>query len=159
MPVDQIRNFLALDDRIGTAGQPTEEQLREVAAAGYGAVINLGLLDPKYCLADEAALVRSLGLDYRHIPVKFDAPAVEDFDRFVEVMDGWADKRVLVHCAANYRVSGFMALYGEMRLGWTREQADGLVRKLWAPNDTWSKFLDEIRTRFSRGPEKPGNTV
>jgi protein tyrosine phosphatase (PTP) superfamily phosphohydrolase (DUF442 family) len=148
MPVDQIRNFLALGDRIGTAGQPTEEQLREVAAAGYNAVINLGLLDPKYCLADEAGLARSLGMDYQHIPVKFDAPTTEDFDSFVEVMDHWADKRVLVHCAANYRVSGFMALYGELRLGWTRQQADELIRKLWTPNGTWSRFLGEIRATF-----------
>jgi protein tyrosine phosphatase (PTP) superfamily phosphohydrolase (DUF442 family) len=139
--IDQIRNFLAFDNRIGMAGQPTEEQLRDVAAEGYGAVINLGLLDPKYCLADEAALSRSLGMAYRHIPVRFDAPTAEDFDSFVEAMDSWADKRVLVHCAANYRVSAFMALYGELRLGWTREQADGLIRKLWARTthgpDSW----------------------
>ena len=159
MPVDQIRNFLALDDRIGTAGQPTEEQLREVAAAGYRAVINLGLLDPKYCLADEAGLAQSLGMAYRHIPVRFDAPAVEDFDSFVEAMDGWADRRVLVHCAANYRVSGFMALYGELRLGWTREQADGLIRKLWAPNSTWSKFLDEIRATIQSRAREAGQRV
>jgi protein tyrosine phosphatase (PTP) superfamily phosphohydrolase (DUF442 family) len=148
VPVDEIRNFIALDDRIGTAGQPTDEQLRAAAAAGYRAVINLGLLDPKYCLPDEAGLAQSLGMAYRHIPVRFDAPAAGDFDSFVEAMDAWADKRVLVHCAANYRVTGFMALYGELRLGWTREQADGLIRRVWAPNATWSRFLEEIRARF-----------
>jgi hypothetical protein len=87
-------------------------------------------------------------MSYQHIPVRFDAPSAEDFDKFVEVMDRWADKRLLVHCAANYRVSGFMALYGELRLGWTRQQADELIHKLWAPNATWSRFLEEIRATF-----------
>jgi protein tyrosine phosphatase (PTP) superfamily phosphohydrolase (DUF442 family) len=37
-----IRNFEALDERLGTAGQPTEAQLSDIAADGYAAVVNLG---------------------------------------------------------------------------------------------------------------------
>jgi hypothetical protein len=47
MALTDIRNFQAIDERLGTAGQPTEAQLGEVAADGYAAVVNLGLLDPK----------------------------------------------------------------------------------------------------------------
>ena len=82
----QIKNFVQIDERLGTGGQPTEAQLREVAEAGYEVVVNLGLLDPRYCLPDEAGLVESLGLEYHHIPVKFDAPTVEDFQRFLALM-------------------------------------------------------------------------
>lgn len=145
MAITDIKNFIAIDARLGTAGQPTEEQVRDVAAEGYAAVVNLGLLDPKYCLADEAGLVASLGLDYRHVPVKFDAPAVDDFRAFVAVMDDCADKKTFVHCAANYRVSAFVALYGELRLGWPRARADELARRLWAPNETWLAFLERCR--------------
>ncbi|HEY2774478.1 MAG TPA: protein tyrosine phosphatase family protein [Candidatus Binatia bacterium] len=145
MPIDTIKNFLPIDERLGTAGQPTEDELREVAAAGYTAVINLGLLDPRYCLADEAGLVRSLGLGYCHIPVQFDAPTTEDFRRFVAAMDELGDGRVLVHCAANYRVSSFVALYGEMKLGWDRGRADAHARTLWPLNDVWAQFLDRCR--------------
>ena len=145
MPVENIANFLPIDDRIGTAGQPSETELREAASDGYKAVVNLGLLDPRYCLADEAGLVRSLGLRYHHIPVQFDAPTVDDFHRFLSAMDECADDRVLVHCAANYRVSSFMALYGEMKLGWTRERGDAHARTLWPLNDVWSGFLAECR--------------
>ena len=108
MPLDDIKNFLPIDARIGTAGQPTEDELREVAADGYRAVVNLGLLNPEYCLPDEAGLVASLGLQYRHIPVNFDAPAIADFEAFVAQMDAWSGERVFVHCAANFRVSSFM---------------------------------------------------
>ena len=148
MPIETIANFVPLGDRVGTAGQPNEQELREVAAAGYRAVINLGLLDPRYCLPDEAGLAASLGLLYRHIPVNFDEPTLENFRDFVAAMDEYEDKRVLVHCAANYRVSSFMAVYGEMRLGWTREQADRHARLLWPLNDVWTGFLADCRAGF-----------
>jgi protein tyrosine phosphatase (PTP) superfamily phosphohydrolase (DUF442 family) len=143
--ITDIRNFLPIDERLGTAGQPTEEQLGDVAAEGYAAVVNLGLLDPKYCLADEAGLVASLGMDYRHIPVKFDAPAVDDFRAFVTALDDLGDKKTFVHCAANYRVSAFVALWGELRRGWPRARADEHARRLWAPNETWLAFLERCR--------------
>lgn len=147
MPVETIRNFLPLGELLGSGGQPTEVELRELAAAGYGAVVNLGLLDPRYCLPDEAGLAASLGLRYHHIPVPFEAPDVDHFRAFVAAMDAEAaaGARVFVHCAANYRVSSFLAVYGEMRLGWTREQADAHARALWPLNDVWTDFLARCR--------------
>jgi protein tyrosine phosphatase (PTP) superfamily phosphohydrolase (DUF442 family) len=151
MPIGDIKNFLQVDGRLGTAGQPTEDEVRELAADGYAAVVNLGLLDPKYCLADEAGLVASLGMDYRHIPVRFDAPAVEDFRAFVAAMDACADKKTFVHCAANFRVSAFVALWGELRLGWSRARADEHARRVWAPNETWLAFLERCRAEVLPG--------
>ena len=148
MSLDEINNFFAVDGRIGTAGQPSEDELREVADDGYVAVINLGLLNPEYCLPDEAGLVASLGLQYRHLPVSFDAPAPADFEAFVAQMDAWAGERVFVHCAANLRVSSFMAVYGEMRLGWSRDQADSHARTFWEPNRIWQRFVADARTRW-----------
>ena len=55
MPLGDIKNFVPVSDHLGTAGQPSEAQLRDVAAAGFAVVVNLGLLDPRYCLRDEAA--------------------------------------------------------------------------------------------------------
>jgi hypothetical protein len=79
--------------------------------------------------------------------VKFDAPTIEDFRTFAATMDQWNDKRVFVHCAANYRASAFVAVYGELRLGWTRERADALARKLWLPDDTWRAFIARCRAQ------------
>jgi protein tyrosine phosphatase (PTP) superfamily phosphohydrolase (DUF442 family) len=149
MPIEDIRNFVRVGDRLATAGQPSESQLREVAAMGYRAVINLGLLDPRYCLPDEAGLANALGLAYSHIPVQFDAPRREDFDAFVAAMDEHAAQPRFVHCAANYRVSAFVALYGELRWGWTRAAADAHIRRVWVPNDTWQRFIASVRRTFS----------
>ncbi len=148
MPVVDIKNFRVIDERLASAGQPSEQQLAEVAGSGYSAVINLGLLDPRYCLEDEAGLCFALGLRYRHIPVAFEAPVVEDFEAFLRAMDELNHERVLVHCAANYRASSFLALYGELRLGWSREQADELARSQWQPNPIWLGFLATCRGRW-----------
>jgi protein tyrosine phosphatase (PTP) superfamily phosphohydrolase (DUF442 family) len=149
MAMEDIRNFMVVGDRLATAGQPTEQQLREVASAGYRVDINLGLLDPRYCLPDEAGLAGSLGMRYHHIPVQFDAPTRADFELFATVMDANAVEKTFVHCAANYRVSAFVALYGELRLGWTRDQADAHIRKVWEPDETWSRLLLECRATFA----------
>jgi protein tyrosine phosphatase (PTP) superfamily phosphohydrolase (DUF442 family) len=147
MPIDDIKNFIAVSDRLGTAGQPSEPQLRDVADAGFEVVVNLGLLDPRYCLADEAGTVAALGLDYHHIPVDFNAPQPADLERFFQVMDAARDKKVFVHCAANYRVSSFVALYGEARLGWSPADADAHIRRIWEPNPTWVEFIAAARAR------------
>ena len=149
MALDDIKNYVQVSDRLGTAGQPSEEQLREVAGAGFQVVVNLGLLDPRYCLADEAGTVASLGLAYHHIPVDFNAPRPDDLRQFFEAMDASQDQRVFVHCAANYRVSTFVALYGQSRLGWSPEQGDAHIRRIWEPNETWSRFIAEARARLA----------
>lgn len=145
MALDDIKNFKQVDQLLGTAGQPTESQLRDIASAGYEVVINLGLLDPKYCLPDEAGLVSSLGMAYHHIPVDFGSPQVTDFERFVEVMDACRARRTFVHCALNWRVSAFVGLYGEVRLGWSRAAADAQMRAFWEPNDVWTEFAASCR--------------
>jgi protein tyrosine phosphatase (PTP) superfamily phosphohydrolase (DUF442 family) len=145
MAIEDIRNFVPVSDNLATGGQPSEQQVQEVAQAGFQVVVNLGLLDPRYCLADEAGLVKSLGLEYHHIPVDFKAPQADDLRRFFDVMDASRDKKVFVHCAANYRVSSFVALYGQARLGWSAEQADAHVKRVWHLDDTWSKFVEFCR--------------
>src|SRR5262249_17880929 len=89
---------------------------------------------------------------YRHIPVRFDAPKLEDFRAFVETMDGLANGRVFVHCAANYRVSVFVALWGELRLGWTRAFADRHIDRLWRPSQVWAEFIERRGEGLSARP-------
>jgi len=147
MAIEDIRNFVLVSDDLATAGQPSEAQMKDVARAGFDIVVNLGLLDPRYCLADEAGLAESLGMTYLHVPVDFAAPRLEDLDQFFDVMQLSRGKKVFAHCAANYRVSSFVALYGEATLGWSAEEADAHIRRVWTPNETWSNFIDAARQR------------
>jgi uncharacterized protein (TIGR01244 family) len=139
-----IYNYRAVDEQLGTSGQPTEAQLAAIALAGYSAVINLALHDdPRYSLPDEPGTVQSLGMTYVHIPVQFKSPQPADLQAFFDVMDAHAGKKVWVHCAANMRVTAFLGLYRAKRQGWTREKAFELMVGLWEPNETWARFIDE----------------
>jgi protein tyrosine phosphatase (PTP) superfamily phosphohydrolase (DUF442 family) len=145
MAIAEIKNFVSVSDALATAGQPSEDQLHQLAQEGFEVIINLGLLDPRYCLADEAEAVRSLSMEYHHIPVDFQAPKRADLEQFFQVMDACTEKKVFVHCAANYRVSSFISLYGQARFGWSLEQANEHIRRLWEPNEVWMAFIEEAR--------------
>ena len=108
-------------------------------------MINLGLLDPKYCLPDEAGSVARLHMQYHHIPVDFQNPTRSDFLAFRDALLAAGERRVFVHCAANYRVSCFMSLYAERHLGWSAEQAEAHFKRLWEPNEVWSRFFAQTR--------------
>ena len=161
MSIEDIKNFKHVDAQLATAGQPTETQFQELASAGYEVVINLGLLDPRYCLPDEAGLVLSLGMEYHHIPVVFDSPRISEFERFVEVLNSHSGRKTFIHCALNWRVSTFIALYGELRLDWSRTKANTHMRSFWEPNAVWASFAAQCRAKALGValPEAPGDTT
>jgi protein tyrosine phosphatase (PTP) superfamily phosphohydrolase (DUF442 family) len=150
---DDIYNVCRVHERLITGGQPTEEQLREAAAEGCQAVINIAPQNPRYSLADEKTSVLDTGMLYWHLPVDWEAPTEADFRAFVTQMDKWGEKKLLVHCAANYRVSAFYSLYAMLRLGWTAEQADEFIAARWQPAEypPWPDFIADIRALISRG--------
>jgi uncharacterized protein (TIGR01244 family) len=146
--LSDVRNFLKVDDRVLTAGQPNEAQLADAAQQGVKAVINLALHDdPRYSLADEAGCVRGLGMDYIHIPVQFSAPTEEDLHSFMSAMDAHKDDKVLVHCAANYRVTAFIGLYRVLREQRSVEEAFQPMRAVWEPNQVWLEFIEKMLQR------------
>jgi len=138
-----IYQFRVIDDKLGTAGQPTAEQIRVVRASGYQSVINLLPADSKWAVAEEAAAVAEQGLRYHHLPVVWEAPTAADFARFCELMEQEAGRRVFVHCAANKRVSAFVYLYRVLRLGVPREVAERDLQAVWQPDEVWSRFIAE----------------
>jgi protein tyrosine phosphatase (PTP) superfamily phosphohydrolase (DUF442 family) len=141
-----IYDFLPLTQTLLTSGQPTEGQFPAVASAGVQAVINLALSTSDNALPDEASVVESLGMQYFHIPVLWENPTRADLDRFFDTMDRHSEQKVFVHCAANMRVSAFVALYRILRLGWDREQALADTNRIWNPyeNETWGKFINTV---------------
>ncbi len=84
--IENIFNYLKLLEAIATGGQPTENQLFLIKKSGYQVVINLALPTSENALPDEKLSVESLGMKYINIPIDFNNPTVENFDRFHEVM-------------------------------------------------------------------------
>jgi protein tyrosine phosphatase (PTP) superfamily phosphohydrolase (DUF442 family) len=143
MPVTDIYAYREAAPDLATSGQPKEKLLAEIAQAGYQVVINLALHDdPRYSLPDEAGTVRSLGMEYVHIPVQFDNPTRQDLDAFFAAMDRSRGKRTWVHCAANKRVTAFVGLYRALREGWETGRAFELMEGVWQPDEVWQRFID-----------------
>ena len=137
-----MKNFRVVDASLVTGGQPTVAQLESLAQAGFQTVINLALHDqPRYSLTDEPGTVAELGMSYVHIPVQFESPTEADLLAFFAAMEASRGRKVLVHCAANMRVTAFLGLYWAIRLGWPEERAFELMRGVWEPNGTWADFL------------------
>jgi uncharacterized protein (TIGR01244 family) len=137
-----IYNFKKLSPMLAASGQPDEEELADIARAGYTVVLNLALHDDvRYSLADERGTVEGLGMKYVHIPVDFAAPSDEDFNNFVAAMDENKNQRMLAHCAANKRVSSFLGLYWHLRHRKPTTEAFALQRDIWEPDAVWSVFI------------------
>ncbi len=147
--VEDIYNFLALSDAIGTAGQPLEEQFSAMKNAGYQVVINLALATSPNALPHEREIVEQHGMEYIHIPVLWESPRVEEAFQFFDAMKAHAGKKIFVHCAANKRVSAFLYLYRTLHLGITREEATRDLHQLWIPNDRWNTFMNQVTEHHS----------
>ena len=141
--VGDIYNYLRIDERLATSGQPSEDELAAAARDGVEVVINLALHDdPRYSLPDETGCVRGLGMKYVHIPVQFDGPTAQDLEAFFEVMDAHRGQKVLVHCAANKRVTVFLGLYRTIRGKQDLDRAFAPMKEIWEPNPVWAAFIE-----------------
>lgn len=140
-----IYNFRPIEAKLSTSGQPTEAQLKAVAAGDYEVIINLALHNhPRYSLPDEPGLVKKLGMEYVHIPVQFDDPQEEDLLVFMAAMEKYKHNKLLVHCAANMRVTAFLGLYRVIKQGMTEDEAFAPMRSVWQPDKIWSLFISEM---------------
>lgn len=144
--ITEIYNFLQYDENLLTSGQPTEAQFAEIAAAGVQTVINLALATSDNALPDERATVQALGMEYVHIPVIWEAPTRANLETFMDALDARRGQKLYVHCAANYRVSCFVALYRILHLGWQPKEALAYTRRIWNPDEypVWKTFIASV---------------
>jgi len=145
----QIQAFLALSDRVGTAGQPTAAQFADIQTAGYQSIVNLALVSSTDAIAEEGEIVAQLDMEYVHIPVDWETPSLTDLTRFFAVMDQRSDLQVFVHCAKNMRVSAFMYLYRVIRQQVAPEDALADVHQIWTPIPHWRAFMDRAIAEFA----------
>lgn len=142
--IKNIYNFFKISEFIATAGQPTIEQLTIIKLSNYQVVINLALLDSPNALPHEESIVKSLGMEYIHLPVIWENPTIEDITRFFSLMKNFSNKRVFIHCAANKRVSVFIYLYRIIYQKINKEQAQKDLHQIWIPNEKWQNFIQQV---------------
>jgi uncharacterized protein (TIGR01244 family) len=113
---------------VATAGQPQADHFRQVAEAGYRAVIDLRAPDEPRGF-DEAAVVRAAGLRYENIPVSGTFGDAE-VDRFRAVLRDPANRPALVHCGSANRVGALLIPYLVLDEGRTTDEAVRLAREV-----------------------------
>ncbi len=153
-----ILNWRRIDERVTTSGQPLEAQLVGLRKLGVSTVINLGLHTHEKALPDEAASVASLGMRYVHIPVQFDAPTEEDFQRFCAAMAEADGETIHVHCIVNMRVSAFFYRYQRDVLGRSEKESRAAMDTLWRPGGVWAAFIGDaahVDQRHGPAPNPP----
>ena len=151
--LEEIYNFLALSETLFTGGMPTQEQLADAAQRGVQLVINLAPHEVSNALPGETELVTSLGMQYVNIPVIWNTPTKDGLERFMDTMAENKDKRILVHCQANFRATAFVALYRILRQGWNADDAMAGMHKIWDAEDypIWKMFIEENLKRSREG--------
>jgi len=141
--MENIYNYLKLSDILFSSGMPTPEQIPSIAKNGIQVVINLATSKSEGVMLNEKELVEAHNMAYYNIPVDWDNPTANDLNEFMNIMDSHRHQKILVHCQANYRASGFIMLYRVNRLGWAEENALKDLRKIWNPVEypIWEKFI------------------
>jgi len=141
--LEEIYNHLQLSETLHSGGMPTPAQVASLAADGVQVVVNLATPKSESWIPNERELVEAQGAAYYNIPVDWDNPTLEDLNKFAAVMDKHRGEKILVHCQANYRATGFIALYRVVRLGWSEENAFKELKKIWNPAEypVWESFI------------------
>jgi len=134
-------NTVAVSPRLVTSAQPSREFLGTLGAQGFEVLLYLAPPTVGDALPDEPLIAARQGLVYVNIPVAWTAPTQRDFESVSRVLDAYADRKVYVHCQANFRASSMVFLYRVIRLKEPPEAAWDALRGAWEPNPTWRAFI------------------
>lgn len=141
--IDDIYNYLQIENLFATSGQPSEAQFRLIGDAGYETVINLAPTSVlENSVIDEDQILADLGMTYVHIPVDFKEPTEDDFSAFVDSLRDSTPQNVWVHCAANMRVSAFTYRYRREVLAEDDATARSDLHRIWEPVGVWKEFIN-----------------
>ncbi len=108
---NEIRDADRVSGRLTFFGQPTKEELAAFARAGGKVVINARtVVEMDNLDFDEAAYVKSLGLEYIHIPTSSSTFGYAMRDQLAKAMDE-TNGDILFHCRSGSRAAAIYALY------------------------------------------------
>ena len=151
--MNELYNYKFFHEKLSSSGMPTAEQMKTVAEAGVQLVINLAPHDVQHAIPNEAELVNSLGMQYINIPVNWGTPTKDGLNIFMDAMDTHQDKKIHVHCEANFRASAFIAMYRILRLNWKTEDALEVMHTIWDEDayPVWKLFIEGVLKRSEDG--------
>lgn len=146
--VSDILAYQAIHPGLHTSGQPTAEQFASIRAAGVDVVVNVALTNASNGLIHqglfEDRIVLDLGMDYVHLPLVWDQPSAAQAFTVLKYIHHLQGQTVWLHCAKNMRVSCLMYLYRLHWLGYSIDEAQPYLQRIWEPNATWTGLMNAV---------------
>ncbi|MCV6608161.1 MAG: protein tyrosine phosphatase family protein [Campylobacterales bacterium] len=140
--MEEIHNYIKINDWLSTAGLPTKEQFEIIGKNGFEVVINLATTE-KNNLEDEGKIVGDLNMVYFHIPVTWNSPEQDRLKLFLKILKllHQNGKKVFIHCIKNYRVSAFVYIF---RRDVLKENSVKLIKpEDFEPNEIWKIIIEQ----------------
>ena len=152
--VEGVHNLRAVDDRLWRGAAPTTEGYRELAQSGVTTVIDLRAEEG---IEGDAAVVREMGMDLVHIPVRDgQAPSTEEVDAFLAATRS-AGGRIFVHCGAGVGRTG--AMVGAYQVAERELSGTAAVRRNLAVGPPSLEQIAFVAGMGDDQLEKPGTLV
>lgn len=148
----EITNFRQYSPVFASSGQPTREQFQAIADQGFERVVYIAFTSNPNALSDADQLVKSLGMEYMHVPVDFNNPLPDDFYAFADSMQRNTGKKTLLHCQVNARASAFSFLYRVIFEEVPMAEAKADMNTVWQPNEVWRDFIFTILAQHDLSP-------
>jgi uncharacterized protein (TIGR01244 family) len=152
--VESIDKFHRVDARVAIGGQPTPEQVRALADAGYAGILNLRE-DAEENDAFHARAARESGLQFFRVPVSKTNPTDQSVAKFLKVTDDETLYPVYIFCAEGNRAAAFWMIRRVLRDGWKLESAE---KEAAAAGLASEPMRDFARGYIARHPRTPGGT-
>jgi uncharacterized protein (TIGR01244 family) len=149
-----MKNLRQIAPNLFIAGQPTEEELKDIPSTGFRTLINLRSPDEEGVVASEERLVESAGLNYAAIPVTPQTIDDVSVQRFIQAVDSEDAPPVVAHCGGGGRAGIMVLLHLAITHGWSLEQALRKGEELGiapAASSPYRAFVEDYILRHSPG--------
>jgi uncharacterized protein (TIGR01244 family) len=124
----------AITNELAIAGQPTLDELQQLAEEGYRSVVNLRSPHEIGFLDGEQQQIEALGLCYANLPIQIKSLNLNDMLPALRQLTG-LPKPMLVHCDSGIRSSIVVLMQLATEQGMKAEDAFQKVAKLGLLND------------------------
>jgi uncharacterized protein (TIGR01244 family) len=115
---------LRINDEVSVGGQPSADQLQELAQQGFKSVVNFrteGEADQPLSPSEEGEQAKAAGLEYLHLPVSMKSLGAETVDEFRRQYRE-LPKPVFAHCKGGTRAGAMVMMHLAREQGLTGQQ-------------------------------------
>jgi protein tyrosine phosphatase (PTP) superfamily phosphohydrolase (DUF442 family) len=148
-----ISNYRQYSDSFSSSGQPSKQQISQLAKAGFQRIIYLALTSNQTALAGEDDLVLASGMEYAHIAVDFSRPTLNNFQLVAALLQQDPGLKTLLHCQINLRAATFAFLYRVIFLKVPILQAKADLDTVWIPDPVWYRFIVDTLAHYQLSPD------